>query len=68
MKDKSKLVKDKTYTISYVGYYDYDSYKGEGVYTGEIDNIDGEVFGFILPTSIDKNPCYFPLDSIFLTD
>ncbi len=64
MKNKENLIKDKVYQIRYTaGPFDYNNYSDTGIYTGEIDDIDGEVFGFKIAE--EKDTCYFPLDSIF---
>ena len=63
MKNKALLEKGKTFQIKYIGPSGYDSYDGEGVFNGETDDIDGEVFGFRIDGM--NYVAYFPLDSIF---
>ena len=59
---KKEPVVGKTYEISYIGYYEYDHYKGKGVFTGNTEDIDGMCYEFTLP---DGKNCFFPLDSVF---
>ena len=68
MKNKDNLKVGTLYQIKYTGYYGYDNYEGEGIYTGKTDLFDGEEsFGMKLPnSSCEEN--WFPLDSIFMTD
>jgi hypothetical protein len=63
MKDKTKLIVGNTYQIRYneSGVADYNHYNGIGVYNGQVEDIDGEVFGF----DVDGDSTFFPLDSIF---
>jgi hypothetical protein len=78
MKDSSKLVKDQTYHINYIGPFDYTNYKGEAVYSGltnedEADSKGNRIllFGFYIPGcdySVYSDPNWFPLDSIFVND
>lgn len=70
MKNKDNLKIGETYQIRYVGYHGYDSYNGEGIYTGKsyIDPADNvEVFDMKIQSSYsDEN--WFPLDSIFTNE
>lgn len=60
----NNLVAGKTYFISYIGAYEYNHYKGTGVFTGKIEDFEGDDknFEFELP---DGDVAYFPLDSVF---
>ena len=58
-----KLMKGKRYLIAYLGIYDYDAYRGYGVYTGMEDLEDAvALFEFELP---DGDRAWFPLDAVF---
>ena len=57
------LVIGKAYAIRFAGFHGYDAYNGLAVYTGETDNIDGEVFGFRIESFVDT--CFFALEDIF---
>ena len=51
-------IKDKKYMINCQGPYDYNRYMGEGVFTGEVTDIDDEnCYGFIIP--VEKEICFF---------
>ena len=51
-------IKDKKYMINCQGPYDYNRYMGEGVFTGEVTDFEGETcYGFIIPT--EKEVCFF---------
>ena len=69
---KNPPVKNQTYEISYDGpadgCFDYNSYRGTGVYSGKTDDFgdDKVYYGFFISESrADGDECYFPLDSIF---
>ena len=56
-------IKDKKYMINCQGPYDYNRYMGEGVFTGEVTDIDDETcYGFIIPT--EKEVCFFVEEEI----
>ena len=51
-------IKDKKYMINCQGPYDYNRYMGEGVFTGEVTDFEGETcYGFVIPT--EKEVCFF---------
>lgn len=51
-------IKDKKYLINCQGPYDYNCYMGDGVFTGEVVDFEGETcYGFIIPT--EKEVCFF---------
>jgi len=50
--------KDKTYFISCLGPFDYNQYSGTGIFTGELDGFDDEVwYGFKIPK--EEQTCFF---------
>ncbi len=56
-------IKDKKYMLNCQGPYDYNRYMGEGVFTGEVTDIDDEnCYGFIIPT--EKEVCFFVEEEI----
>ena len=59
---KNKPKKGKKYTIRYKGYYEYDSYDGEGIFTGKSKDIEGICYEFIID---DGTTGLFPLKDIF---
>ena len=64
MNNISELKIGATYRIVYIGEESYQNYDGEGVFTGEITDIDGETCaGFTIES--ERYVCYFPIDSIF---
>jgi len=66
MRNKDDLKIGDIYQINYIGYHGYDSYRGEGIYTGKSYVDEGcEFFGMKLPISHEEEPNWFPLDSIF---
>ena len=51
-------IKDKKYLINCQGPYDYNCYMGDGVFTGEVVDFEGETcYGFVIPT--EKEVCFF---------
>ncbi len=56
-------IKDKKYMINCQGPYDYNCYMGDGVFTGEVTDFEGETcYGFIIPT--EKEVCFFVEEEI----
>jgi hypothetical protein len=56
----------KKYEIRYSGVYGYDSYEGQGIYTGETMFDNGQTYYefLLVPKHKDKTG-FFPLDSVF---
>lgn len=51
-----------TYEIRHIGPYEWNHYKGTGVFTGITKNIDGKCFEFKLPSG---ETAFFPKDDVF---
>jgi hypothetical protein len=56
-------IKDKKYMLNCQGLYDYNRYMGEGVFTGEVTDMEGETcYGFMIP--VEKEICFFTKEEI----
>jgi hypothetical protein len=56
-------IKGKKYMINCQGPYDYNRYMGEGVFTGEVTDMEGETcYGFMIP--VEKEICFFTKEEI----
>lgn len=53
---------NKIYAISCLGPFEYNRYSGPGVFTGEIVDIDGIVYGFKIRGT--KETCFFSEEEI----